>query len=66
MTTLPREMTCAVCGAPSTQTVVSSASAFGASDLDTRPPEMVRSGLRYEVQECPSCGYCSENIAIGS
>jgi hypothetical protein len=25
---------------------------------------MVRSGLRYEVQECPSCGYCSENIAI--
>jgi hypothetical protein len=57
-------MTCAVCGARSTQTVVLSASAFGASDLDTRPPEMMRSALCHQVQECPSCGYCFENIAI--
>lgn len=64
MTTLPREMTCAACGARSTQTVVLSASAFGASELDTRPPEMMRSALRYQVQECPSCGYCFESIAI--
>jgi len=66
MTSLPREMTCGVCGARSTQTLVLSASAFGASDLDTRPPEMLRSALRHQAQECPSCGYCAEDLSAAA
>jgi hypothetical protein len=46
--------------------VVLSVSAFGASDLDTRPPERMRSALRHQAQECPSCGYCAEDLAVAA
>ena len=66
VTEFPRELTCALCGTQSTQTVVLSVSAFGASDLDTRPPERMRSALRHQAQECPSCGYCAEDLAVAA
>ena len=31
-------------------------------DLDTRPPEMRRSTMKYWVQECPMCGYVSGDL----
>ena len=43
-TTLGRiDVTCTVCSAKSEQTVIGSTNAFGAPDLDLRPPEMQRS-----------------------
>lgn len=63
MTTLfPVERTCAVCGATSQQTVIGSTNSFGSADLDTRPPEMMRSTIFYWVERCPSCGYCAKDI----
>jgi len=66
--TLPFESkeTCAVCGAASEQTQLLSTSVFGASDLDGRPPEMLRSTMEWWVQRCPRCGYCAPRIAEAS
>lgn len=41
---------------------VESTSAFGPSDLDTRPPEMERSTISAWVQQCPECDYCSRSL----
>ncbi len=54
---------CALCQTRSTQTEVTSTNRMGYPDLDLRPPEMMRSTIEYWVQECPACGYCSEDIA---
>jgi hypothetical protein len=63
MTTMfERQLKCGVCGATSRVTRIGSTNAFGSRDLDTRPPEMMRSTLQYRVQKCPSCGYCSPDI----
>ena len=63
MTTLvDAEIACAVCGTKSTQHEISSTNQFGHMDLDTRPPEMRRSTMEFWVQECPKCGYVSENL----
>ena len=40
-----------------------SSSSFGC-DLDMRPGGMIRSTLRYELQECPACGYVASAISI--
>lgn len=62
-TTLGRtEATCTVCSAKSEQTVIGSTNAFGAPDLDLRPPEMQRSTMTFWVQECPHCGYCADDL----
>jgi hypothetical protein len=37
--------------------------AFGSPDLDTRPPELQRSTMHAWMQRCPSCGYCSRDVA---
>ncbi len=37
--------------------------AFGSPDLDTRPPELQRSTMHAWIQRCPSCGYCSRDVA---
>jgi hypothetical protein len=50
------------CGETTTFTVIGSTNAFGSCDLDTRPPEMMRSTIAYHVQRCPACGYCSPDI----
>ncbi len=64
MTTfIKAETTCAVCGETSTFAVLSSTSQFGEPDLDTRPPEMVRSTLSFQIQCCPACHYCSPDIS---
>ena len=43
--------------------VLGSTSAFGASDLDTRPPEMKRSTMCYWLQTCPECGYAAGQVS---
>lgn len=53
---------CAVCGKESEQITLASTNTFGSPDLDLRPPEMKRSTMCWWVQECPYCGYISENI----
>ena len=54
--------TCSVCGKKSNRIVLASTNCFGPSDLDTRPPEMMRSTMRWWIQECPKCGYVSESL----
>ena len=54
---------CSRCGQVSEFDVLSSTNAFGASDLDTRPPEMKRSTMSLWVQECPRCGYVGAEIS---
>lgn len=66
MTTVEREtVKCHVCGEESDFDVVTNASEHGAPDLDTRPPESLRSTMHHWVQDCPSCGYCASSIAHG-
>lgn len=55
---------CACCGNKSAQRVIKDCAAKGYMDLDSRPPEERRSALEYEVQECPECHYCSEDISL--
>lgn len=57
------ELKCSVCEQTSRHTVVGSTNALGSPDLDTRPPEMKRSTIQYQVHACPSCGYCSGDIS---
>ena len=55
---------CSVCGKESEHRVLMSSNTFGGGpDLDTRPAEMMRSTMCYWVQECPHCGYISEDIS---
>ena len=56
------QVRCTVCGEESEQTVLCSTNRFGAPDLDLRPPEMMRSTMRWWVQECPRCGYVAESL----
>ncbi len=56
-------LTCAVCGHADRHTVLLSTSMFGATDLDTRPPPPARMALAMQVQCCPACGYCAEDIS---
>jgi len=53
---------CSVCGTVTEFHVLASTNAFGSMDLDTRPPEMKRSTMRYWVQVCPNCNYVSGDI----
>lgn len=64
MTTIfPEMIKCAVCGESSEHATIGSTNKFGAMDLDTRPPEMMRSTISIWVQACPSCGYCWKDIS---
>lgn len=54
---------CAVCGGESSQLQMASTNTRGAPDLDTRPPEMLRSTLQHWVRECPHCRYAAPDIA---
>jgi len=60
------EAKCAVCGATSKHEQAVSSSTFGQSDLDTRPPELIRSTIDFWVQRCPGCGYCWWDISQAS
>lgn len=59
----PHDSVCAVCGAESEQTDLMSSSSFGAPDLDSRPPALLRDTIDWWVHECPVCGYCAADIA---
>ena len=59
---MPVTVRCALCGAQSRQSVLSSTSTFGPPDLDLRPSGPARWALQFRVQCCPRCGYCAESI----
>ena len=64
MTSLSTEtVVCASCNTSSEQHVVTSTNRRGSYDLDSRPPEMERSTLRFGVQHCPHCGYCAQDLS---
>ena len=63
MTTILKvETECALCGQISLQTVVADTERLGMPDLDTRPPESLRSTLPFWVKRCRHCGYCARDI----
>jgi hypothetical protein len=63
MTTYIREnRQCAICGAFVNCTTLNSTNTFGSSDLDLRPPEMMRSTMRVWLQECTECRYVAGDI----
>jgi hypothetical protein len=63
MTTIHRhDVTCSVCGHQSETMVIGSTNQFGASDLDSRPPEMMRSTIHYWLHECLGCGCCAVDL----
>jgi hypothetical protein len=59
---MPVMVRCAVCGAESAQHVLTSTSAFGPPDLDLRPNGPARWALQFQIQRCPRCGYCAEQV----
>ncbi len=64
MTTVYKyEVQCSLCGAASHHSGLTSSSAFGSPDLDTRPPPMQRSTMFAWVQRCPACGHCARDLS---
>ncbi len=61
-TSMPVQVRCALCGTLSQQQVPSSTSIFGPPDLDLRPNEPARWALQFQIQHCPTCGYCAKRI----
>lgn len=59
---LLEELECAICHKTSEHEQVDRIHLMGFKDLDTRPPEMLRSTLRVWVDECPHCGYCAQEM----
>jgi uncharacterized protein (DUF2225 family) len=65
MTTLFDKSTiCSVCGTEQKFKRLASTSAFGSSDLDTRPPKKQRFTMFTLVQRCSECGYCASDLGI--
>lgn len=56
---------CRICGTLSEHNAIASTHASGPADLDTRPPEAVRSCIAYGIRRCPSCGYCAPTLSKG-
>lgn len=65
MTTIYRkEVQCSLCKVTTEFTGIGSTNTFfGSEDLDTRPPEMMRSTMHTWVRRCPHCGYCASDIS---
>jgi len=61
-TSMPVTVRCALCGAASAQHVLASTTTFGPPDLDLRPQGPARWALQFQVQQCPRCGSCAEQI----
>ena len=53
---------CAVCKRETNETVFLSSNAFGYSDLDFRPSEMMRSAMFMMVNICPHCHYSNNHL----
>ncbi len=60
---IPITKRCVLCDREHEYRELASTNAFGASDLDLRPPEMKRSTMPLWVEECPFCGYVSSDIS---
>src|SRR5579871_4989485 len=58
----PTTVTCANCGKKSEQYLLTSSNKFGSSDLDLRPPPMMRDTMRVWLQQCPHCQYIAPNL----
>jgi len=56
------DKTCAICGKKDKYQVLISSNTMGSQDLDTRPPEMLRSTISHWVEKCSACGYCANDI----
>ena len=54
---------CFICNHISEHGAVGSTSAFGAMDLDTRPPALARHTMGQWIQICPHCGYVSDDVS---
>lgn len=64
MTTIvDNKIICSVCNHKSTHDKIGSTNFSGSPDLDTRPPERLRSTIIYEIQRCPNCGYCASHLS---
>ena len=61
-TIMPLPVKCPVCENEFEIYVLGSTNAWGAPDLDLRPPEMQRSTMDKWVHECPSCGYVTPDF----
>jgi len=59
------EHACLVCGATNAYTSIGYTNQIGYYDLDTRPPERLRSTLPHWIQRCPQCGYCAPHVSQG-
>lgn len=57
---------CRLCGTVSEHIEIGPTKGFGSSDLDTRPPQMIRSTLKFQIRRCPVCGYCAPYLADAS
>ena len=58
-----RYVKCTICGGFAKQLVLTSTNCFGGtSDLDFRPPQMMRNTMDLWVQQCPHCAYTSDNL----
>jgi hypothetical protein len=62
---IQHEHTCLVCGGTNAYAHIGYTNQIGFYDLDTRPPERLRSTLPYWVQRCPQCGYCAPQVSQG-
>lgn len=64
MTTFNEEKEqCSVCGAENEYSEIRSTNRYGLADLDTRPPEMMRSTIFAWVRRCQGCGYCASELS---
>lgn len=56
---------CSHCKKESKQYVLLSDNYSSERGLDTRPSEKARASFEYDVQMCPHCFYCNEDISMG-
>lgn len=54
---------CAVCGNEAEYNVIMSSNSMGCMDLDTRPPQMIRSLISMQIEYCEKCGYANSSIS---
>lgn len=54
---------CSVCGTVSEFTALASSNQMGSPDLDLRPAPMERYTMEYWLEECPNCGYISDQVS---
>ena len=63
---LNKQKKCYVCGKTALYSHIVSTNQFGFPDLDTRPPERMRSTMDEWIQCCTNCGYCALDISTGN